>query len=143
VDGFCHSTYGVNTTSNKKQNLFNNSYRSVLLRGFIDSDNNVPMIMWDDEETEREVTDDMIDTEYQQDFDKLSVTEYLSTRIFSGDMTLLFENVYAPVDGIRETIVRKHHFTEALEFADKHHGELARFMNQATISLYLKIQVEP
>jgi hypothetical protein len=118
----------------KKQNIFTNSYRSVLLQGFIDKDNNVPMIMHD-EVDESNIEDEMIDVEYQEDFDKIGITEYLSTRIFSGDMTLLFEHVYAPIDGIRETIVRKHHFAEAMEFADKHHGELARFMNQISVSL--------
>jgi hypothetical protein len=119
----------------KRQNNFVNSFRSVLLRGFIDNNNNVPMIMIDEEDENEDITDLLVDPEYQHGFDKLSVSDYLSNYIFSGDGTLLFEMVYPPIDGVRETVVRKHHFAEALEYADLVHGELGRFMNQTSISL--------
>jgi hypothetical protein len=126
----------------KKQNQFLSRYRSVLLPGFIDHADNVPMYMADDEEIEEikellknDNNKHKVPTDYRVGFESLGISQYLKNCILSGDETPLFEMVYPPIDGTRETIVKNYHFAEALDFAEVFRGELARDMNMATISL--------
>jgi hypothetical protein len=126
----------------RKQNTFLNGVWSILLSGFIDNHDNVPMYMVDQEELEdlkiaikNGTTDEFNSKDYVDGFEAVGVTDFLKNYIISGDETQLFEKVYPPVDGKREVIVNSHHFAEALDFVEVYNGEIARKMNETAISL--------
>jgi hypothetical protein len=126
----------------RKQNNFLNNYRTIILSGFIDNDDNVPMYMVDEEELEdlhiaikNGTTDKYNSKAYNEGFESLGVTEYLQNYIFSGDKTTLFEKVYPPIEGMREVVLKRIHLAEALDFSEVFRGELARCMNSTAIAL--------
>jgi hypothetical protein len=105
----------------REQNRWYGQYRSLLLKGFIDVEDNIPMVL---DPIEMETTE-----ENGIDLTTISVTDYLRNHIKSGDGTNLFHNVYPTQEGTREFIVKIEHSAEAKEYLEIARGELARIMN--------------
>jgi hypothetical protein len=105
------------TTIVQRINQWRNNYRSMLIHGFKDNDNNVPMYF-----NESGIENDPLMT--------TSVTEYLANYIKDVKGNKLFQHVYAPQYGIREAIVQLHNFSQAASFIKVAHGELARNMDR-------------
>jgi hypothetical protein len=111
------------------QNTFNSTFRSFLINGFIDNDDDIPMVYLDDDPQTME--EDRIISP----FETMGVTTYLRTIPKSGKGTLLFAYVFPPVLGIREVLVTHSNASEAGSFVRAAMGELARDMNAAAIQL--------
>jgi hypothetical protein len=108
------------TTIIHRINARANQYRSILIGGFCDNEDNVPMIFNDEHQTDNILT-------------KTSVTEYLSTHVKNSNGDNLFHFVYPPHNGIREAVVKLQNFSQALSFRKVAHGELARQMDIVAI----------
>jgi hypothetical protein len=106
------------------QNHFNGMYRSIMVEGFIDMNTEVNMI-----------TKDKTKGRKEEFLESVTITEYITENILSGDGTKLFKMAYPTIMGVKELIMDVHHFEEAKEWADVAHGELARVMNEASIRL--------
>jgi hypothetical protein len=108
------------TTIVKKINNWRGNYRSILISGFCDNDDNVPMVY---DNTDR--TDDILTT--------TSVTDYMQYAIKNSNNENLFHHVYSPKFGMREVIVKLQNFSQATSFIKVIHGELARKMDTEAI----------
>lgn len=111
------------------------TYRSLVMTGFCDDDDDIPMIYHED--------DAMKENDAPTDpLEKIGVTEYLSTRIKTGKGKLMFHFVYPPIKGVREVTVFHEHVTEALTFIKCSIGEMARIMNKLAIEHVFKDPVD-
>jgi hypothetical protein len=104
-----------------EQNKHNGDYRSHMLHGFIDEDEEICMII--EENSNNNKTKDKLS--------KTTVDDYLRN-IRAGDGTPLFEIVYPTTLGCKEFITPFHHNEEAKEFLEIGLGEIARDMNEAS-----------
>jgi hypothetical protein len=117
---------GQKLTIINRQLSYANSYRSLLLTGFKDHNDNITMKMID--------PDDM---EIKPDDDKLNdvlVADYLRYYTQSSQGTNLFEYVFPPFSGdTREFIVKTSLVAEAASYLEYGKGELARHMSATSI----------
>jgi hypothetical protein len=111
-------------TAFKKQLMFNKTYKSVVLSGFKDNDDNVKMIYKIQQTGSIEESEDKRDT-----LEDIYVTDYLQEWIPAGTGTPLFYHVYEPIEGQRDTMVHIDNYAEASDYAKVCLRELARVMN--------------
>lgn len=110
---------------------------SLLIDGFIDHGNNVPMVYKEEnDDLEGMIVDS--NTEPTHPLETVSVTTYLLNMIKTGKGNPIFEHVYPPIRGVREVLVRKQQIVEAASFIKSCHGELARKMNDKSIRMVFK-----
>jgi hypothetical protein len=115
------------TTIIKRINTRMAHYRSILIGGFCDNDDNVPMVFNDENQNNNILT-------------TTGVTEYLSKCIKNSNGDNLFHHVYPPQNGMREVVVKLINFSQAISFRKVAHGELARNMDAASIE---KVFLDP
>jgi hypothetical protein len=108
-------------TAFQKQVLFNKYYRSVVMSGFKDNDDNVTMMVKPTQTGQIDDTKDPLEDVY--------VTDYLQEWIYAGNGSNLFYHVYEPIDGKRDTIVHVDNLAEANDYAKVVLAELTRVMN--------------
>jgi hypothetical protein len=109
-------TQDQKTTIVKRVNGWRAHYRSILINGFIDNDNNVPMVYNKDKEPDNNLSD-------------VSVTDYLNNYVKNSQGENLFHHVYPPQNGIRQVVVKLVNFSHAASYIKVIHGELAREMD--------------
>jgi hypothetical protein len=104
---------------------FNKLFRSVKISGFKDNEDNIPMKykIKQTGQVENQSPTDPLET--------MVVSDYMST-LLAGNKTKLFDHVYEPIGGIRDTLVHVDNFTEAKEFATVALADIARNMNAAS-----------
>jgi hypothetical protein len=107
---------------------FNKLFRSVKISGFKDNEDNIPM------KYKIKQTGQIENDTHTDPLETMVVSDYLSS-IMAGTKTKLFDHVYEPIGGIRDTLVHVDNYTEAKEFAIVALPELARNMNAASRSL--------
>ena len=105
----------------RRNNDWAKQYRGLLMKGFIDNNNNIPMIY----NEEMSTPDDPLK--------KTTVTKYLQHYVKDDKGNDLFEFVYPPVNGVREVIVTYGNYNIANDFMKVFRGELARNMDEAAI----------
>jgi hypothetical protein len=115
------------TTIIKRTNKWRAQFRSILIPGFCDDEDNVPIIYDNTNDPSNILT-------------QTSVTEYLAHYIKNSNGDNLFTHVYPPQNGIREVIVHITNFTQASSFIKVCHGELARIMDIPAID---KVFIDP
>jgi hypothetical protein len=108
------------TTIVKQINTWRAHYRSILIDGFCDDMDNVPMIFNDQNEPDNILT-------------KTSVTKYLSEYVKNSNGDNLFHYIYPPQNGTREAVVKLMNYSQAISYAKVAHGELARNMDDSAI----------
>jgi hypothetical protein len=113
---FLYLTTEQQTTLVQQINHWRGSFRSILIPGFIDHNDNVPMWFNPIDDCEEKLS-------------KIGVTEYMQNMVKNGNGENLFHYVYPPQRGIRETIVQLQNFPQALSYAKVCLGELARDMD--------------
>jgi ribosomal protein L31E len=97
-------------------------FRTFLVSGFIDNENNIPMIY--NKEMARDEYHPLLTT---------TVTKYLQDQIKNQKGDKLFEMVYPPIQGVREVIVKYENLNEAEEFINVMHYKLAENMDDTSI----------
>lgn len=135
-----------NMTLINDQNEFTAKYRSLLITGFADDADNIPMVFIDvpGQVSHQLPTNDTITASVEETKDdpmqnlpnpmktdrsfRLSSQSYLYGK--RGDH---FSYVYPPILGTREVIVLHEHASEATSFIKHCHGALAKIMNEAAI----------
>jgi hypothetical protein len=75
------------------------------------------------------------DTREPHWLEKVTVSEYISKHIFSGDGTVLFKGVHPTINNTKEFCMPLHHFEEAKEWAEVGIGESCLNMNEVSINL--------
>jgi hypothetical protein len=91
------------TTIIKRINARANQYRSILIGGFCNNDDNVPMIFNDENQTNNILT-------------RTSVTEYLSKHVKNSNGDNLFHYVYPRHNGIREVVIKLSNFLKQYHY---------------------------
>jgi hypothetical protein len=102
------------------------TFYSLLILGFKDNDDNVPMHL-----TEKLTTDNTKRT-YK---DSTSVLDYLRNNIKAASGDSLFVYVYPPIQGTREVLVKWENFSDPTRWIASAHGQLAREMNGKAIKI--------
>jgi hypothetical protein len=92
------------------QNKFTNEHRSLLLNGFIDNDDNIPMFVEEDDTLEL--------SEEEQELSKTTVSNYLRYNIRATEGEPLFSYVYPPINGVREFLVTVNNYYDALSYLE-------------------------
>jgi hypothetical protein len=105
------------TTIVKRINQWRAHHRSIIIPGFCDHEDNVPMLFNESNYIDNPLTN-------------TSVTDYLKYMVKDGKGNNLFQHVYPPINGVREAIVQLHNFSQATSYVKVIHGELARNMDQ-------------
>jgi hypothetical protein len=108
----------------QKQLLFNRTYKSVVLTGFKDNDDNVKMVYKIPQTGEIEISEEKKDP-----LEDVYVTDYLQDWISAGNGSPMFYHVYEPIEGKRDTMVQIDNFAEATDFSQVCLREMARVMN--------------
>jgi hypothetical protein len=103
----------------KRINTRRANYRSLLISGFRDNDDNIPMKLSNSNDDDK--------------LTKIGVTEFLQTMVKTSGGEKLFHYVYPPYYGTREVIVTLQNFSQALSYTQIAHGELARNMDDEAI----------
>lgn len=114
------------------QNKFTSSFRTLMIHGFADDDDDIPMHYLEDNE------ENMQEDRAISPMETIGVTQYLRTVPRSGKGTLLFAYVFPPILGIREVLVTHANAAEAASYVRVATGELAREMNQDAIKLVFR-----
>jgi hypothetical protein len=123
---FISLTPSLKDTAFHKQVLFNKHFRSVVLSGFKDNEDNVKMVF----KLSTNSTNQTSITNNKDPLEDVYVTDYLQDWITAGNGSNLFHHVYEPIDGKRDTIVHINNLAEANNFATVVMSEpLARVMN--------------
>jgi hypothetical protein len=104
---------------------FNKHFRSVKLSGFRDNEDNIPMKL-KMTSTANTGKDDPKDP-----LEGMLVSDFICT-ILAGNKSKMFEHVYEPIGGVRDTLVHIDNYTEAKEFAKVALAEIARSMTHTT-----------
>jgi hypothetical protein len=99
--------------------------RNLLIPGFIDNDDDIPMVFNKTEGVE-------------EPLNSVGVTEFLATKVKAGDGKNLFDHVYPPCDGIREVLFQLHQYAQAEAYVKVAHGELARNMDIEAMKLVFR-----
>jgi hypothetical protein len=111
-------------TAFQKQLLFNKTYRSVVLSGFRDNEDNVKMIYKIKQTGQIEESEDKKDP-----LEDVFVTDYIQQWLTAGNGSPLFSHVYEPIEGSRDTMVHIDNYAEAMDYSKIILRELARVMN--------------
>jgi hypothetical protein len=127
---FLNMEDGKKFTVVNNQNKFTNEHRSLLLNGFIDNDDNIPMFVEDEEEMEL--------SEQEMELSKTTVSNYLRYNIRATGGEPLFSYVYPPIKGVREFLVTINNYYDALSYLESGRVELVRMMNPAAAELILE-----
>jgi hypothetical protein len=108
------------TTIVKRINTWRAHFRSILIHGFCDNDNNVPMVYDNTNDQDNILT-------------TTSVTDYMENYVKNSNGEKLFYYVYPPQFGIREVVVKLINYSQAASYAKIALGEIARNMDVAAI----------
>jgi hypothetical protein len=103
-------------------NTWSAAHRSLLITGFIDNDDDIPMVFNAEKYPDEPLT-------------KIGVTEFLGSKIKAGDGKNLFCKVYPPFQGTREVECELHQFAQAHSYVKVAHGELTRNMDEEAMML--------
>jgi hypothetical protein len=106
----------------KRINTWSGAFRSLLITGFTDNEDDIPMVFNEEAYPDEPLT-------------KIGVTEFLATRIKAGDGKNLFCTVYPPYEGTREVICEVHQFAQAYSYVKVALGELTRQMDEESMLL--------
>jgi hypothetical protein len=118
---------GQKLTIIKRQLQYTNSFRNLLLTGFKDHDDNIPMKLPNPDDMEIKPADD--------ELNDVLVTDYFRYYVQSSLGTNLFEYVFPPYSGnTREFIVKVAFVAEAASYLEFGKGELARNMTPESIT---------
>jgi hypothetical protein len=101
-------------------NVWRVKYRSLLINGFIDHDDNIPMIYDNTQDPQDPMT-------------KMVVTDYLKEKVMISEDNPMFVHVYPPIEGTREVIVTEKNCGQATSYIKVAHGELAKRMDSHAI----------
>jgi hypothetical protein len=106
----------------KTINEWSAACRSLLITGFIDNDDDVPMAFNEERYPDEPLT-------------KISVTDFLANMVKAGDGKTLFHKVYPPFRGTREVLCELHQFAQAHSYSKVALGELSRTMDKEAMML--------
>jgi hypothetical protein len=127
---FLNMTPGKKLTVVLDQYNWSTNYRSLLLNGFKDNEDNIPMYVEED--------DDMDLTEEEEELKNTSVSNYLRYHVRASNGEPLSEYVYPPCNGTREFLVTVANFYDGLNYMEVGRGELCRMMNDnATQAVFI------
>jgi hypothetical protein len=116
---FTSLQHQLRDTAVQKQIRFNKYYRSVIMSGVKDNDDNVTMVVKSQQSNQP-----------RDPLEEVYVTDYLQEWIYAGNGSNLFHHVYEPIDGIRDTIVHVDNLAEANDYAKVALAELTHIMNE-------------
>jgi hypothetical protein len=131
---FCTWRLYTGLSDEQKQTIIdsqNNNYRSITLSGFADYDIEVPMVIYNGPKDEQREPHWL---------EKITVNEYISKHIISGDGTPLFTGVQPTINNTKEFCMPLHLYEEAKEWAEVGIGELCRNMNEVSTNIIFKTQ---
>jgi hypothetical protein len=112
-------------TAFQKIFAFNKYFRSVTIQGFKDNDDNVPMKYRIKQSGQQETPGET------DPLESMLVSDYLGTYT-AGNGTKLFDHVYEPIKGTRDTMVLVDNHKEAQMFSEVALIELSREMTSAS-----------
>jgi hypothetical protein len=116
---------GQKLTIVKRINKWSGGVRNLLIKGFIDHEDDIPMVYNKIEGSDDPMTE-------------IGVSEFLATRVKAGDGSNLFDHVYPPSDGIREVLFQLHQYAQAESYIKVAHGEMSRNMDIDAMKLVFK-----
>jgi hypothetical protein len=106
----------------ERMNMWRGHFRSMMIHGFCDNQDNVPMIFKNQDNPKKKLT-------------KMGVREYLKPEIKLSSGENLFHHVYSPQFGTREVIIKLQSYLQAIFFIKVAHGELAQVMDKEAIEM--------
>jgi hypothetical protein len=116
----------------QKQYQFNKYFRNVPMSGFKDNEDNIPIHYNRNQSNTSSVTED----ETADPLEQILVSDYIGS-MAAGNGTLLFDHIYEPIKGVRDSIVHVDNYSEAKAYAAVVLVELARVMNDISKNLVI------
>jgi hypothetical protein len=104
----------------KRLNYWHANYHSLLITGFKDNDDNIPMKF-----DKTDIDEDPLNS--------IGVTEFLNKMVKNSIGDQLFHHVYPPYKGTREVLVTLNNYSQATSYIMVSHIELAQNMDRASI----------